>query len=291
MIAGPTQEPAPARKNRVIIDLHSHSTASDGVLSPRDLVLRAAERGVEVLALTDHDELKGLEEAARAASETAVQLVTGVEISTTWSGRTVHVVGLYVDPNDASLVAGLRANRAGRVDRARGMAESLARTGIQGAYEAAYALAPNKELISRTHFARFLIDKGHAKDMKAVFKRFLIQGKPGYVPHQWAALGDAVDWIRAAGGVAVLAHPGRYDMGRTKMELLIAEFKAAGGGAIEVVSGSHTPDQVPVFARYAQEYDLLASCGSDFHAPGEGGRELGRMLPLPVDCRPVWAGR
>jgi predicted metal-dependent phosphoesterase TrpH len=275
----------------VIIDLHSHSTASDGVLSPRDLVLRAAERGVRVLALTDHDEVKGLAEAAQAARETGIDLVAGVEISTTWGTRTVHVVGLYIDPGHPTLLAGLRGNRAGRVERARGMAESLAKTGIAGAYEAAYALAPNKELISRTHFARFLIDHGHAKDMKAVFKRFLVRGKPGYVAHQWAGLAESIDWIRAAGGVAVLAHPGRYDMGRAKMELLIDEFKAAGGAAIEVVSGSHTPDQVPLFARYAREHGLLASCGSDFHAPGEGGRELGRMLPLPADCQPVWQGR
>jgi predicted metal-dependent phosphoesterase TrpH len=286
MIAGPI-----SRKNRVLVDLHSHSTASDGVLPPAELARRAAAQGVEVLALTDHDETKGLAEAGEAARAVGMELVAGVEISTTWGGRTVHIVGLYIDPDNATLRAGLRANRAGREERARRMAESLAKTGIGGAYEAAYELAPNKELLSRTHFARFLIDKGYAKNMKAVFKRFLIQGKPGYVPHQWAALGEAIDWIRAAGGVAVLAHPGRYDMGRTKLELLITEFKATGGAAIEVVSGSHTPEQVPVFARYAQELGLMASCGSDFHAPGEGGRELGRMLPLPQDCRPVWEGR
>jgi predicted metal-dependent phosphoesterase TrpH len=286
MIAGPI-----SRKNRVLVDLHSHSTASDGVLSPADLVRRAAAQGVQALALTDHDETKGLDEAGEAARASNLELVAGVEISTTWGGRTVHVVGLYIDPENPTLRDGLRANRAGRVERARRMAESLAKTGIVGAYEAAYDLAQNKELISRTHFARFLIEKGYAKDMKAVFKRFLIQGKPGYVPHQWAELTQAIAWIRAAGGVAVLAHPGRYEMGRTKMELLIGEFKALGGGAIEVVSGSHAPDQVPVFARYAQEYDLLASCGSDFHAPGEGGRELGRMQALPNSCRPVWLGR
>jgi 3',5'-nucleoside bisphosphate phosphatase len=280
-----------SRKNRVLVDLHSHSTASDGVLSPADLARRAATQGVEVLALTDHDETKGLAEAGEAARALGMALVAGVEISTTWGGRTVHVVGLYIDPDNATLLDGLRANRAGRVERARRMAESLAKTGIGGAYEAAYELAPNKELISRTHFARFLVGQGHVKDLKTVFKKYLIKGKPGYVAHQWADLAQAINWIRAAGGVAVLAHPGRYDMGRTKLELLIGEFKADGGTAIEVVSGSHTPDQVPVFARYAQEFGLLASCGSDFHAPGEGGRELGRMLPLPASCQPVWAGR
>ncbi len=280
-----------SRKNRVLVDLHSHSTASDGVLSPRELVARAVTQGVDVLALTDHDEIKGLAEAAEAARDTRLDLVSGVEISTSWAGRTIHVVGLYFDPDNEVLLEGLRGNRAGRVERARRMAESLAKTGIMGAYEAAYILAPNKELISRTHFARFLIEKGYAKDMKAVFKRFLVRGKPGYVPHQWASLADSIEWIRIAGGVAVLAHPGRYDMGRTKLELLITEFKHCGGEAIEVVSGSHTPDQIPVFARYAKEHGLLASCGSDFHAPGEGGRELGRMLALPESCRPVWLGR
>jgi len=275
----------------VLVDLHCHSTASDGVLSPREVVLRAATQGVAVLALTDHDETKGLAEAGTAAREVSMRLVAGVEISATWAGRTVHVVGLYIDPENAVLRAGLLGNRAGRVERARRMAESLAKCGIGGAYEAAYALAPNKELISRTHFARYLIDKGIAKDMKAVFKRFLVQGKPGYVPHQWAALADSIEWIRSAGGVAVLAHPGRYDIGRAKLELLISEFKEAGGAALEVVSGSHTADQVAAFARYAVEQGLMASCGSDFHAPGEGGRELGRMLAMPAGCAPVWIGR
>jgi predicted metal-dependent phosphoesterase TrpH len=280
-----------SRKNRVIFDLHSHSTASDGVLSPSDLVKRAAAQGVQVVALTDHDDVRGIEEADHVARQVGVTLVPGVEVSVTWSGRTVHIVGLYIDPGHDGLRAGLLENRAGRVDRARRMGEELSKVGIGGAYDAAHALAPNKELISRTHFARFLIDRGYAKDMKAVFKRFLKQGKPGYVQHQWASLGDAVGWIQAAGGIAVLAHPGRYDMGRGKLEILLAEFKACGGTAMEVVSGSHTADQVPVFARYAQEFDLYASCGSDFHAPGEGGRELGRMLPMPESCRPVWLAR
>ena len=169
------------------------------------------------------------------------------------------------------------------------MAEALAKVGIPGTFEGAYRLAANKELISRTHFARFLVESGRVKDIKTVFKKFLIQGKPGYVTHQWTSLVEAITWIRAAGGVAVLAHPGRYTMGKTKMHLLLTDFKAAGGEAIEVVTGSHTPDQVPIYARYAQEFDLMASSGSDFHAPGEGGRELGRLMPLPTGCRPIWS--
>lgn len=251
---------------------------------------RAAQQGVHALALTDHDGVSGLAEAAAAGETCGVRLVAGVEISVTWDGSTVHVVGLRVDPEHPVLRSGLASNRAGRQERARRIAESLARAGVNGAYEGAYALAANKELLSRTHFARFLVESGVAKDLKTVFKKFLVKGKPGYVSHQWAALADAVTWVTAAGGIPVLAHPGRYVMGRERMRRLLAEFKAAGGQAIEVVSGSHDAEQVPVFARYAEEFQLLASSGSDFHAPGEGGRELGRLTPLPSFCRPVWAG-
>lgn len=272
----------------MIFDLHSHSSASDGVLSPHDLVSRAAAQGVGVLALTDHDETRGLAEASVAACAQGVELIAGVEISVSWAGRTVHIVGLRVDPANPDLVAGLAANRSGRRGRALRMAESLAAIGIPGAMEGARLFAANEELISRTHFARFLVERGYVKDVKTVFKKFLVRGKPGYVPHQWAALADAVSWIRQAGGVAVLAHPGRYDMGKEKMSLLMAEFKDLGGAGIEVVTASHTPDQVPVYAAHAAHYGFLASVGSDFHAPGEGGRELGRLMPLPGNCRPIW---
>jgi predicted metal-dependent phosphoesterase TrpH len=272
----------------VIFDLHSHSTASDGVLSPGDLVCRAAQQGVQVLALTDHDELRGVAEAAAAASGNGIELVAGVEISVSWSGRTVHVVGLRVDPDSTVLRAGLAANRSGRRERAERMAAALAAVGIPGSMEGARVLASNEELISRTHFARFLVEKGYVKDVKTVFKKFLVRGKPGYVSHQWAGLAEAVSWIRQAGGLAVLAHPGRYDMGKEKMSLLLAEFRDVGGIGLEVVTGSHTPDQVPVYAAHAEHFGFLASVGSDFHAPNEGGRELGRLMPLPAGCRPVW---
>jgi hypothetical protein len=272
----------------VIFDLHSHSTASDGVLSPRDLIQRAAVQGVQALALTDHDELSGLAEAEAAAREVGMTLIPGVEISVSWDGRTVHIVGLRVDANHAGLRDGLASNRGGRGERARRIGESLAKSGIAGAYEGAYALAENKELISRTHFARFLVEKKHVKDIKTVFKKYLTQGKPGYVAHQWASLPDAVDWIRAAGGTAVLAHPGRYVIGRERMARLLTAFKDAGGEAIEVVTGSHRAEDIPVYADFAERFGLAASVGSDFHAPGEGGRELGRLQPLPRKCRPVW---
>jgi len=241
-----------------------------------------------VLALTDHDEIRGLAEAREAARQHDIELIDGVEISVTWAGRTIHIVGLKVDPAHPTLVDGLRVNRSGRRERAQRMADALAAAGIPGAMEGARLLAQNEELISRTHFARYLVEKGHVKDVKTVFKKYLVRGKPGYVSHQWAAMVDAVAWIRAAGGVAVLAHPGRYEMGKEKMALLLGEFKETGGTALEVVTGSHTPDQIPLFAGYAERFDLSASVGSDFHAPGEGGRELGRLIPLPRGCRPVW---
>jgi predicted metal-dependent phosphoesterase TrpH len=272
----------------VIFDLHSHSTASDGVLSPRDLVCRAAEQGVNVLALTDHDEIKGVADARAEAVERGIELVAGVEISVTWAGRTIHVVGLKVDVEHPVLLEGLRVNRSGRHDRAQRMADSLAKVGIAGAMEGARLLAENEDLISRTHFARFLVEKGHVKDVKTVFKKYLVRGKPGYVSHEWASLSDALDWIVQAGGMAVLAHPGRYDMGKEKMAQLLGEFKDNGGRALEVVTGSHTADQVPIYADYSVRFGLLASVGSDFHAPGEGGRELGRLKDLPERCRPVW---
>jgi len=200
----------------------------------------------------------------------------------------VHIVGLRVDPSDELLAHGLKQNRNGRTARAERMAEELARLGIAGALEGAYAFASNKELIGRTHFARFLVERGVVKDVKTVFKKYLVKGKPGYVHHEWASLAEALSWIHAAGGQAVLAHPGRYHFGRERMRDLLREFKELGGDAIEVVTGSHSADQVPIYADLALEFDFLASVGSDFHAPGEGGRELGRLLPLPLRCRPVW---
>lgn len=272
----------------IIYDLHCHSTASDGVLSPRELVSRAYEKGVHVLALTDHDELSGQAEAGEVAQEVGLRLINGVEISVSWGNVTLHVVGLNVDPLDPVLLHGLARNRGGRTERARRIGEELARIGISGAFAGASALAENKELISRTHFARYLVERGVCKNLKSVFKKYLVKGKPGYVGHEWASLSDALTWIHAAGGVGVVAHPGRYQIGREKMRLLLSEFKDLGGSGIEVVTGSHTPDQVPLYADLAVEFDLMASIGSDFHAPGEGGRELGRLTALPERCRPIW---
>lgn len=271
------------------IDLHFHSTASDGGLAPAEVIRRAAERGATLLALTDHDCTAGLADAAATASECGVPFLNGVEISVSWQQRhTVHIVGLGIDAANPVLQAGLQSIRDGRVERARQMSASLEKAGIHGAFDGAMRFAGNPDMVGRTHFARYLVQSGEVKDVKTVFRKFLTAGKPGYVPHEWASLEDAVAWIRAAGGMAVIAHPGRYDMGRTLIERLILDFKAAGGEAIEIASGSHSLDDMIKFSLHAQRHGLYASAGSDFHAPGEGGRDVGSTQPLPPICQPVW---
>lgn len=269
------------------IDLHSHSTVSDGTLTPAQLVEHAFSRGVRMLALTDHDDLGGLEEAGATASSCGMSFINGVEVSVTWNKRTVHVVGLKVSPTHAPLSAGLRQIREGRHVRALGMAASLDHIGITGSLEGAYQHA-KRGIISRSHFARYLVEKGHAKDVGAVFKKFLVKGKPGYFEHRWASLEEALDWIIGSGGIAVLAHPGRYDLGRTNMLTLLHEFRELGGRAVEVVTGSHTPEMVPHFARLAHQFGLLSSTGSDYHGPGQTYMEMGRLPELPSGCVPVW---
>jgi len=264
-------------------DLHCHSNISDGTLTPSELVNRAAGRGVKVLALTDHDDVDGLNEARTAAVRHGMTLINGVEISVSWRSHTLHIVGLDIAPDYQPLIDGLRTVRSGRGERARKMADELAKAGIGGVLQGAYQYAENPNMISRTHFARYLVEAGHCKDVKSVFNRYLVKGKPGYVPHQWAG----------GGGVAVLAHPGRYmvgrnGMGKSTMRELLAEFIHSGGQAVEVVTGSHTPEQYAEFASYAEEFNLLASCGSDFHGPGESYRDLGRLPEFPMNCRPVW---
>jgi 3',5'-nucleoside bisphosphate phosphatase len=269
-------------------DLHCHSTWSDGLCTPAAVVERAASRGVDVLALTDHDELGGLPEARAAAEEHGITLIDGVEISVTWETHTIHVVGLRVDPSEPLLAEGLAAVRQGRSERARRMADSLAAVGIRGAYEGALQYVTSERLISRTHFARFLVETGRAAEVKDVFKRYLTRGKPGYVPHQWASLPDALAWIRAAGGQAVVAHPGRYPLSPTAMRRLLGEFRDLGGDAIEVLSASHNAAQADQFATYARSFGFAASAGSDWHGPGESWLDLGALPALPGDLTPVW---
>ncbi|HEY9277923.1 MAG TPA: 3',5'-nucleoside bisphosphate phosphatase [Methylotenera sp.] len=270
-----------------MIDLHSHSNISDGLLSPSELVEHAVNNGVRVLALTDHDDLGGLTEARQAAAQHGIRLINGVEISVTWKKRTLHIVGLNVDPDNAALQAGLAAVRSGRLERARQMGLSLEKSGIHGGFEAASSYA-QQSILTRMHFARFLVDRGYAKDPKAVFKKYLIKGKPGYVEHEWMSLESALDLIINSGGVAVLAHPGRYEIKRTNMLLLLEEFRALGGAAIEVVTGSHTAAQYVEYAKYAQLFGLKASQGSDYHGKGISFMGMGRLPELPSNCIPVW---
>lgn len=271
------------------IDLHSHSNISDGMLPPADVVTRAFERGCKLFALTDHDDMSGLAIAKARADELGMRFMSGVEISVTWRKHTLHIVGLGFDPENAGIRAGLESVRHGRDERAQRMAEGLAKIGIPGTLEGARKFADNPEMIGRTHFARHLIERGVAKDMKGVFKKFLVKGKPGYVDHDWIDLASAVGWIRGAGGIAVIAHPGRYDFGRQTMLDLVREFKEAGGEGIEVVSGSHTADDTVFYAKLATEHGLLASAGSDYHATGEGAREPGILADMPHGPTPIWS--
>lgn len=273
----------------MLVDLHTHSTCSDGLLTPAELVERAVLRGVDMLALTDHDEIAGLAAARIAAEHWGLRLVNGVEISVQWEDTTLHVLGLAVDPAVPALQDGLAEIRTGREQRARRMADSLAAAGIPGSLEGARSYAKNPELVSRSHFARYLVATGHARDTNAVFRQFLTPGKPGYVPHQWATLSAALGWIRDSGGVAVLAHPGRYDLNQQACERLLREFVDRGGKALEVVTGSHAPDEYVTWARYARRFGLQASAGSDFHGPGEGYRDVGNVPVLPAGCDPVWS--
>lgn len=269
-------------------DLHNHSTASDGLLSPSQLVELGARHGAHAIALTDHDTVDGLEEAAAAARKCGVRFVEGVEISVSWGETTVHVVGLGLDPTDASLARGLQSVRDGRLGRATRMAEALTALGHPGTLEAALALAGNEQRLSRTHFARHLAESGAVRNTQHAFDKYLGKGKPAFVHHRWAGLEDAVGWIVGAGGIAVLAHPGRYGLKPLGRATLLEEFKRLGGEAIEVVTGSHRVEEYATWRRVAEEYGFLASRGSDFHGPGESPVEPGRLPPLPASLVPVW---
>jgi predicted metal-dependent phosphoesterase TrpH len=270
------------------VDLHSHSTHSDGLLTPSEMVARAHAQGVKLYALTDHDELSGLAEARTAADGRGIRFIAGVEISVSWLHETLHIVGLNIDSEHAEITEGLRGVRAGRHERAIRIAADLERAGIEGALAGAQRYARNPDLLSRPHFARYMVERGYVKDTQSAFQRFLTAGKPGYVAHQWVAMAQAVHWISAAGGAAVIAHPGRYKLTNQQREALLGEFRDVGGTAVEVVTGSHTADQYATWARYAQRYGLKASAGSDFHGPGESHLDLGRLPDLPYGLTPVW---
>jgi len=268
-------------------DLHSHSRASDGSLTATELVLRAEAAGVDVLALTDHDSIDGLAEARLAAAGTPLRLIAGVEISVTWNAQTVHIVGLNVDPDNAGLRAGLDSLQGFRDWRAEEIGRRLGKAGITGAYAGARRLASGR-IVSRTHFAHFLVEQGRARSVREVFKKFLVNNKPGYVPGEWTSLEQALGWIRGAGGEAVVAHPARYPLTASKLRRLLGEFKECGGSAIEVVSGSHSTDDMLHMAGVARTLGLRASRGSDYHGPENPWVELGRIPMLPEGCIPVW---
>ncbi|WP_426145936.1 3',5'-nucleoside bisphosphate phosphatase [Polaromonas sp. DSR2-3-2] len=275
-------------QNILNADLHCHSIVSDGTLTPEALAERAKTNGVELWALTDHDEIGGQHRAAAAAKAQGMAYLTGTEISVTFAGETVHIVGLGFDPDDINLKQGLHNTRNGREQRAKEMSDSLAKVGIHGAFEGALKFVGNPELISRTHFARHLVESGVCKETSEVFRKYLTEGKPGYVPHRWASLKDAVTWITQAQGIAVIAHPGRYNFSANAEYALFTEFKAHGGRGVEVVTGSHTKLEFVKYAETAKEFGLAASRGSDFHSPDESHTDLGALPFLPGDLTPVW---
>jgi len=269
-------------------DLHCHSVVSDGTLTPEQLAARAKANGVELWALTDHDEVGGQSRAAAAAREHGLKYLTGVEISVTFAGQTVHIVGLGFDAADPRIQAGLNNTRGGRDQRAQEIAAQLAHVGIPNAYEGALKFVGNPELISRTHFARFLVESGVCQDTHEVFRNYLVEGKPGYIPHRWAHLKDAVQWITECGGAAVIAHPARYKFSANEEFALFSEFKSHGGVGVEVVTGSHTPAEYVVYADMAKEFGLAASRGSDFHSPEESHTDLGSLPYLSGQLTPIW---
>jgi len=270
-------------------DLHNHSTSSDGLLTPTQLIDLAAANKVDSIALTDHDNTDGLAEAREAALRSGIGFVPGVEVSVSWGENVLHVVGLNIDPGSALLRDGLDSIRGGRLGRAKRIGEALARLGFENTFDAALELAKSDRLLSRTHFARVLVGRGAVKDMQQAFDKYLIRGKPAYVSHRWADLEDAVKWIRGSGGVAVLAHPGRYDLKPMMREALLTQFRNLGGTAIEVVTGSHRPEMYSLWQREALEHGFQASRGADYHGPGESPCEPGRLPALHPSLTPVWS--
>ncbi len=271
------------------VDLHCHSSVSDGTLAPQTVARRAADHGVDVWALTDHDEISGQAAAHEAANSLGLTYVGGVEISVTWAHETVHILGLHIDYRNQVLHEGLVQTRRCRTDRARAIGRELETVGIKGGFEGALALAGNPDMIARPHFARYIVEQGVCQSVPEVFTRYLARDKPGYVPMRWAHLGDAIGWIRAAGGVAVVAHPARYKFTELEHDAFFDEFRALGGGGIEVVCSSHTAQEIVRYSETARKFGLKGSRGSDFHSPEESNAELGRLPPLPDAVTPVWS--
>ena len=270
-------------------DFHCHSTVSDGLLPPDEVVRRAAANGVDRLALTDHDATAGLALARKTAEEAGIDLVNGVEISIEWEGMPYHILGLGIDPDEPTIAAGLSMVRGGRVERAQRMSAELEKVGIRGVFEGAQKYAENPGLISRAHFGRYMVEIGVAPDLHKIFENYLVPGKPGYVDHRWATLEESVRWIEVAGGVSVVAHPARYKVNAATLRRMFDAFKDFGGRGVEVATGSHNAEQMAYFARVAREYGFLGSRGSDFHGPDESWSDLGEVSELPEGVTPVWS--
>ncbi|MBU9811392.1 PHP domain-containing protein [Rahnella sp. C60] len=284
----PSADDQTTRSAFTLYDLHSHTTASDGYLTPQALVARAVEMRVGVLAITDHDSTEGLARAAQAIADNhlPLQLVNGVEISTLWENHEIHIVGLGIDPAHQAMVDLLKAQAELRQQRAREMGRRLAKARIEGAWEGALRLADGGA-VTRAHFARYLVETGVADNIAQVFKKYLAKGKTGYVPPQWCTIEQAIDAIHQSGGQAVVAHPGRYDLSTKWLKRLLAFFAEQGGDAMEVAQCQQAPNERAQLAAYARDYQLLASQGSDFHQPCSW-IELGRKLWLPAGAEPVW---
>ncbi|MDD5214905.1 MAG: PHP domain-containing protein [Methylococcales bacterium] len=270
-----------------LYDLHCHSTASDGALSPTDLVKRAADNGVTTLAVTDHDTTSGLFEAQACANSLGIRLINGIEISAQWEKLGIHIVGLNIDPENDALQNIISQLHDMRTERAEKISQKLAKKGIFNALETVQKVASN-EMITRVHFANFLVSQAHVSSISEAFDRYLGDGKVAYVSTVWTPLETAVQAIRAAGGVAVLAHPLRYKLTATRLKKLLGMFKNAGGQGMEVVTGRYNPDEIRVLANHALQFELTGSVGSDFHSPTNQWLELGKLAPLPEKVKPVW---
>ena len=270
-----------------LYDLHSHSTASDGALSPTELVQRAHQHGVTSLALTDHDTTAGLPEAQLCAAATGIKLIAGIELSTNWQDKCFHIVGLGIDPTYASLAEATHLLQSTRLERAEKIALKLEKKRIPGALEAVKNAAGDG-MVTRTHFADFLLSQNHVSSQQEAFDRYLAKGKFAYVSTSWAQLELAVNWITGSGGVAVLAHPLRYKLTANWMKRLLTAFKDAGGQGIEVITARNNADEIRLVADYAARFELAGSVGSDFHNAANQWVELGRLAPLPKNIKPVW---
>lgn len=268
-------------------DLHCHSLASDGTLTPTEVIHRAQQMGVTTLALTDHDTVNGQAEAAKAAVSYDIEFIPGIEISTTWEKKCFHIIGLNIDPEHTALVSGIQQLQSLRTERAKTIAHKLEKKRIPNAFEAVIKAAKGG-MITRAHFASFLVTENHVRSQQEAFDRYLGQGKPAFVSTVWAELDVAIDWINQAGGIAVIAHPLRYRLTASWMKRFLRFFKENGGSGIEVVTGRINPDEISRATAYATQYDLAASVGSDFHSPENQWVELGRLAALPKNIKPVW---